>query len=52
MLVNGNKYFVEECLKIVPLHPVHDEPLKWGDHDEITVGYGDVKVDQTMVAQL
>ena len=52
VFIDGDEYLVEQRLKVVPLNPVHDEPLEWGDHDEVDVGYGNVEVDQTSVVQL
>lgn len=52
MLVNRDKDFVEQSLKIVSLDSVHDKPLQRGHHNGVSVCYRDVEVDQTAIVQL
>ena len=52
VLVDRHKYFVEESLKIVPLDPVHYEPLQGGHHNVVIVVDADLEVDQPSVIQL
>ncbi len=51
MLINGHEYLVEESLEIVPLHPIHDEPLEGGHHNDVRVSYWYVEVEKPSVVQ-
>ncbi len=51
MLINGHEYLVEESLKIVPLHPIHDESLEGGHHNDVRVSYWYVEVEEPSVVQ-
>ena len=51
MLINGDKYLVEEGLKVVTLDSVHDKTLEGRDNYDVLVSDGNVKVDQTTIVE-